>query len=104
HSSQVPDIGAMSGQASVAFGLKLGEISGPLNMGRKGVVLAVTDRQEASTTGDDFVKNKDAVREQLTQEKRQEVMDLFINNLDERLKKEGKIKTNQTALEALLKR
>src|SRR5579863_3925583 len=36
---QVPDIGSMSGQASVAFSLKPGEISGPLNNGADGAVL-----------------------------------------------------------------
>lgn len=102
-SSQVPDIGALNGQASVAFTLKAGEISGPLNFGRKAAVLAVTDRQEPALIGDDFAKAKDGVREQLTQEKRQEAMELFIGNLDDRLKKEGKVKTNQTTLETLLK-
>ena len=101
--SQVPDIGALTGQAGVAFTMKPGEISGPLSMGRKGIVLAVTDRQEPSLTGDEFAKEKDNVREGLIQEKRQEIQQLFINNLDERLKKEGKVKTNQTTLEALLK-
>lgn len=100
---QVPDIGAMTGQASVAFTLKPGEISGAINTGRKGIVLAVTERQEPALTGDEYAKAKDGVREQLTQEKRQEAMELFVGNLDQRLKKEGKVKTNQTVLEALLK-
>ena len=102
-SSQVPDIGALNGQASVAFTMKPGEISGPLNLGRKGAVLAITERQEPSLTGDEYAKGKDAVREQLTQEKRQEAMELFVSNLDDRLKKEGKVKTNNTELEGLLK-
>ena len=102
-SSQVPDIGALSGQAGVAFTMKPGDISGPLNLGRKGVVLAITERQEPSLTGDEFAKAKDAMIDQLTQEKRQEATELFINNLDERLKKEGKVKTNESVLEALLK-
>lgn len=101
--TQVPDIGAVTGQASTAFTMKPGEISGPINTGRKGIVLAVTERQEPALTGDEYAKAKDGVREQLTQEKRQEAMDLFVNNLDQRLKKEGKVKTNQTVLEALLK-
>ena len=101
--TQVPDIGAMSGQASVAFSMKAGEISSPISTGRKGIVLALTERQEPALTGDEFTKAKDGVREQLTQEKRQEAMQLFMGNLDERLKKEGKVKTNQTVLEALLK-
>src|SRR5213079_3761726 len=42
---QVPDIGSMSGPAAVAFTLKPGEISGPINSGDNGAVLTVTDRQ-----------------------------------------------------------
>ena len=37
---QVPDIGPMNGSASVAFAMKPGEISGPLQGGGNGIVLA----------------------------------------------------------------
>ena len=37
--SQVPDIGAMSGAASVAFGMKVGDISGPVQGGANGIVM-----------------------------------------------------------------
>src|SRR5208283_4221418 len=36
---QVPDIGSMTGQAAVAFSMKPGEISRPINSGANGVVL-----------------------------------------------------------------
>ena len=42
---QVPDIGPMSGPAAVAFSLKPGEISGPIDTATTGAVLSVTDRQ-----------------------------------------------------------
>jgi peptidyl-prolyl cis-trans isomerase D len=42
-SSQVPEVGAMSGGASVAFNLKPGEISGPVQGGNNGVVIKVLD-------------------------------------------------------------
>lgn len=101
--SQVPDIGSMSGPASAAFSMKPGDISGPLNVGRNGVVLAITDRQEPSLTSDDFTKAKDGLLEQLVQEKRQQAMNLFLSNLDERLTKEGKVKYNKTTLDGLIK-
>jgi peptidyl-prolyl cis-trans isomerase D len=97
-SAQVPEIGSMSGSASKAFELKQGEISGPLSTGQNGAVVAIIDRQEASLTGDDFAKAKDNLREQLLQGKRQEAMQLFLSNLDVRLKKEGKVKINENAL------
>lgn len=101
--SQVPDIGSMGGPASVAFNLKPGEISGPVNLGTKGLVLAVTDRQEPSVSDPEFAKQRDQIAEQLTQQKQQETIGLFLNNLDERLKKEGKLKYNNAEMNALTK-
>jgi peptidyl-prolyl cis-trans isomerase D len=99
HTSQVPEIGSMSGgSASAIFKLKPGEISGPLNVGRNGVVVALTDRQEPSTTGDEFAKAKDGLYEQLVQERRQEAIELFVSNLQDRLEKEGKLKINKNEL------
>ena len=46
--SQVPEVGAMSGAASVAFSLKPGEISGPFQGGSNGVVIKVVELQEPS--------------------------------------------------------
>ena len=43
---QVPDVGSMSGQAAVAFNMKPGEISGPINNGPTAVVLAVIENQQ----------------------------------------------------------
>jgi len=90
---QVPDIGSMSGAASEAFKLKSGEITGPLTAGRNGVVIAITERKEPSP--EEMAKGSDQVRMQLIQQKQQQVLSLFIDNLDSRLKKEGKLKINQ---------
>ena len=97
--SQVPEIGSMgSGTANSIFKLKPGEISNALNIGRNGAVVALTDRQEPSTTGDEFAKAKDNLYEQLMQEKRQEAIGLFVSNLQDRLEKEGKLKVNKNEL------
>lgn len=94
-SSQVPDIGSMSGEAvSSLFTMKPGEISNPLNVGRNGVVAALLDRQEPALNGDDFAKAKDGLYERLLTEKRQDAIGLFLNNLEDRLNKEGKLKIN----------
>jgi peptidyl-prolyl cis-trans isomerase D len=102
-SAQVPDLGSMSGPLSAAFSLKPGEISGPLNLGQKGVVLQVSDRQEASTSDPEFQKQRDSLREQLASRKQQEAMELFLTNLDARMKKEGKLKINNSAVGQLAK-
>ena len=100
HTSQVPEIGSLSGAASEAFNLKQGEISGPLNLGRAWAVIAVTEHQEPAL-GDEFAKSKDTLREQLVGQKRQEAMELFISNLHARLEKEGKLKMNKTEMDLL---
>ena len=53
----------MSGPGSVAFDLPKGGISGPINVGRVGVVLSVIDQQEPTT--EEIAKNFDQTREQL---------------------------------------
>ena len=53
--AQVPDLGSMSGPASVLFSLPKGGISGPINEGPNGTVAQVVDKQEP--TADDIAKN-----------------------------------------------
>ncbi|MGC1370997.1 MAG: peptidylprolyl isomerase, partial [Candidatus Sulfotelmatobacter sp.] len=60
---QVPDIGSMTGQASVAFTMKPGEISGPIESGSNGVVLDTSDVQ--APTDADFAAKKDQIRDTL---------------------------------------
>jgi len=100
---QVPDFGPMAGQASVAFSMKPGEISGPLNLGDKEGVLQIVDRQEPSTTDAGFASQRDQLQEQLAQQKRQEALGLFMDSLDARLKKDGKLKINNAEMSALTK-
>ncbi len=102
-SSSINGIGSMSGPASVAFGLKPGEISGPINIGPAGVVLEVTERQDPPTTGPQFAKDKDRFRDQIISQKRNEAMELFISNLETRLEKEGKKKINKAEMDKLTK-
>lgn len=91
--SQVPDIGTMSAGAAVAFTLKTGEISDPITEGRNGIVLAVTERKEPTSA--EYQAARDQVRDQLLQKKRAEVLDVFANNLKQRMEKDGKIRYNK---------
>jgi peptidyl-prolyl cis-trans isomerase D len=99
----VPDIGSMSGPANVAFTLKQGEISGPLNLGASQAVLQVMERQEPSLSGPEFAKQRDQLRESLSGQKRQQVVNQFVTDLGTRLEKEGKVKINKTEMENLSK-
>ena len=87
---QVPDIGAMSGPASVAFTLAKGAISGPINVGTTGVVLSLTDKQEP--TADEIAKSFDTTREQLLSQQHEEIFRVYIGTLSEMYQKKGAIK------------
>lgn len=99
--SQVPDVGAMSGQAAAAFDMKLGEISGPINTGRNGIVFTLLDRQEPSS--DQLAASKDHIRETLLQKKREEVLENFADNLRAEMEKNGKIRYNKEERDRLMK-
>ncbi len=96
---QVPDIGSMTGQASVAFTLKPGDISGPVNSGSDGAVLQMLEVQAPSDT--DFAAKRDQIRDTLLQGKEQELFGLFVTNLRDQMQKAGKIKINQDELKTL---
>ena len=96
---QVPDIGSLTGPAAVAFTMKQGEISGPINTGTNGVVLAITEVQAPSEA--DFLAKRDQIRDSLLQSREQELFGLFVTNLRDQMEKSGKIKINQEELKSL---
>jgi peptidyl-prolyl cis-trans isomerase D len=96
---QVPDIGSMTGPAAVVFSMKPGDISGPINSGANGVVIAITEVQAPSET--DFAAKRDQIRDTLLQGKEQELFGLFVTNLREQMEKAGKIKINQEEMKTL---
>ena len=96
---QVPDIGAMSGPASVAFTMKPGEISAPIQGGQNGIVLKIVEAQEP--TPEQIKQDWDKSKEALVEQKREQYEDLYVENLRDRLEKEGKIKINKKEMEHL---
>ncbi len=96
---QVPDIGSMTGQAAVAFAMKAGEISGPINSGANGVVISMLEVQAPSEA--EFAAKRDQIRDSLLQGKERDLFDLFVTNLREQMEKSGKIKINQEEMKAL---
>jgi peptidyl-prolyl cis-trans isomerase D len=96
---QVPEIGSMTGQASVAFSMKPGDISGPIESGGNGAVISVLELQ--APTEADFAAKRDQIRDTLLQGKEQELFGLFVTNLRDQMQKAGKIKINQEELKTL---
>jgi peptidyl-prolyl cis-trans isomerase D len=99
--AQVPDIGSMSGGAAVAFTLKPGEISGPINNGDNGAALSVVDKQAPSDA--DYTAKKDQIRDQLLQKKQNEAFSLYLETLRQSMEKSGKIRINQAEMQSLTK-
>jgi peptidyl-prolyl cis-trans isomerase D len=99
--SNVPGLGAMSGQAGAVFGLKPGEISGPIFLGPKGMVAKVLERQEPSADDPQFAQQRDSLADTLSEQKRQQALELFMSELENRLKKDGKVKINEAEMRNL---
>jgi peptidyl-prolyl cis-trans isomerase D len=99
-SQQVPDLGVL-GQIADVSALKPGEISNAINTGRSGAVIAMVDKQ--APNDDEFAKNKDQFREQLLGQKRNELLEVYVSSLREKMEKNGKIKIFQKNLDRLAK-
>jgi peptidyl-prolyl cis-trans isomerase D len=97
--SQVPDIGAMTGGASVAFGMKTGDISGPVQGGANGIVIKVLEIQQPAP--EQMKQDWDKAKEALLEQKREEYENVYVENLRNTLEKEGKIKINKKEMERL---
>ncbi|HZR33544.1 MAG TPA: peptidyl-prolyl cis-trans isomerase [Terriglobales bacterium] len=98
--SQVPDIGSMqSGQANLAFSMKPGDVSGPIQNGNTGVVLRILEKQEPSAA--EFARAKDQTRDKVADEKRGELFELFVTNLRQDMEKHGKIRVNEQVMKQL---
>jgi len=87
--AQLPDLGSMSGAASVLFSLPKGGISGPINEGPNGTVAQVVDKQEP--TPEELAKNLPLTREKLLDQQRQEAFGLFAASLMQRYQQNGAI-------------
>ena len=94
-SDQVPDLGQVEQAAPQLFDLTVGQISGPIDAQRTGVVAKLVDKQEP--TADEMAKNLDQMREQLLDERRQEAFSVFLSSVMDDYKKKGRIRVNAKA-------
>jgi peptidyl-prolyl cis-trans isomerase D len=85
--AQVPDLGSMSGDASVLFSLNKGAVSGPINEGPNGTVAQIIDKQEP--TPEDLAKNLPAAREKLLDQQRQQAFGVFAGTVMQRYQQQG---------------
>ncbi len=72
---------------SAAVRASVGDISGPINAGRTGVVAKIA-RLRQEPTADDIKKNFDQTRDQILDQRRDEAFELFVEQRGERLQEE----------------
>jgi peptidyl-prolyl cis-trans isomerase D len=96
---QVPDLGQVSSSAPQVFEMKPGDISQAINLGQKGVVVALLEKQVP--TDAEFGAVKDQIKASLLDRKRSEAEEVFIASLRDRLEKEGRIIVDKKKVEAL---
>ena len=94
-SGQVPDLGEVGQVAPQLFDLSPGNISGPINAGRTGVVAKIVDKQEP--TAEDIAKNLDQTRDQLLDQRRNEAFQVFASNIIDDYRKNKRVLFNAKA-------
>jgi peptidyl-prolyl cis-trans isomerase D len=92
---QVPDLGQVSQVAPQLFDLAPGNISGPINAQRTGVVAKLVDKQEP--TADEIAKSFDQTRDQILGQRRSDAFSVFISNVFADYKKHNRIRLNAKA-------
>jgi peptidyl-prolyl cis-trans isomerase D len=92
---QVPDFGQVGQVAPQLFDLSVGQISGPINAQRTGVVAKIVDKQEP--TPDEIAKNFDQTRDQILDQRRSDAFNVFLGNLMADYKKNKRIQMNAKA-------
>ena len=93
---QVPDFGQVGQVAPQLFDLKPGDMSGPINAGRTGVVAKLVDKQEP--TADEIAGNFDRTRDQILEQRRSDAFNVFLGGLMDEYKKHNRIRYNPKAL------
>ena len=79
--------------------MKPGDISQAINLGQKGVVVALLEKQEPTDAEFDAVK--DQIKAALLERKRSEAEEVFVASLRDRLEKEGRIVIDKKKIEAM---
>ncbi len=95
----IPDLGASSPLDEFAFSAKEGEVSEPIQVGRRLVVAVLTERQDIDPKR--FAAEKDEIRNRLLTRKRQTVFDAFLEGTRTRMQEKGEILVNQSRLDEI---
>ncbi len=93
---QVPDLGDVGQVAPQLFDLKVGDLSGPINAERNGIVAKLVDKQEP--TADEIAKNFDQTRDQMLERRREDAFEVFVNTVANDYRKSRRVQINTKAV------
>lgn len=99
-SDSLADAGAISSFADALFALQPGQVGGPTALDSKQIVFSLTSIQQPSDA--EFAQQKDNIRQQLLQQKRNQVFSAYTDALEQRLTKSGAMKIDDAALARVL--
>ncbi|MDE3199684.1 MAG: peptidyl-prolyl cis-trans isomerase [Acidobacteriota bacterium] len=97
---QVPDFGAVGQVAPEIFQMSPGNISGPINAGRTGVVVKLLDKQQP--TAEEVKQNLDQTRDQLLNQRRGEAFSIFADKVIHEYQSKGLVRVNPKAAKSPL--
>jgi peptidyl-prolyl cis-trans isomerase D len=98
-SEQVPEFGQVGQVAPQLFDLAVGNISGPINAGRTGVVAKILNKQEP--TAEEISKNLDQAKDQMLDQRRGEAFNVFLSAIMADYKKHNRIQVFKQKVEGL---
>jgi len=92
---QVPDLGQIGQMAPQVFNLSDGQVSNAINTGRNGIVIKLTGKQEPQPA--DIAKNLPAAREQMVDQRREELFAVYVTTVTQQYEKSGRVLMNKKA-------
>jgi peptidyl-prolyl cis-trans isomerase D len=92
---QIPDLGQLGQMAPQVFNLSDGQVSNPINTGRNSIVIKLTGKQEPDAA--QIAKNLPQAREQMADQRRQEIFAVYVTNITQQYEKSGLVRMNKKA-------
>ncbi|HEX6496370.1 MAG TPA: peptidyl-prolyl cis-trans isomerase [Acidobacteriaceae bacterium] len=90
---QLPDLGQIGQMAPQVFNLSDGQVSNAINTGRNGIVIKLTGKQEPDAAA--IAKNLPQAREQMANERREELFAVYVTNITQQYEKSGRVLMNK---------
>jgi peptidyl-prolyl cis-trans isomerase D len=98
----IADLGASAPLESFAFSANVGDVSQPLEIGQKQVVVQL--KTKTAINPQEFAKAKEGLRESLLNQRKDQIFQAYLEGVREQLQRAGKIRINDTLLAQISRR